>query len=141
MVNVVTPLTFQLPIFWLNKGVDGFRMDATSHFYGLNEHFGLDNHQENLDFLTEYNDFLLTVDPDVYVVVEAWESYQTYAEYFGTGVSAFNFQANYYIKDVVRGFLSEDIGDALNRVYNYIIIFQKIYWLKNINYINFYKSL
>ncbi len=103
--------------FWLNKGVSGFRMDATSHFYGSNEHFGLDNHHENVSFLTEYYNHILSVDSDAFVVVEAWEGYSTYAAFTEAGVSAINFEGNYKIKDAVNGnyrYLAEDI----ERVYN-----------------------
>lgn len=104
--------------FWLNKGVDGFRMDATSHFFGHNEYFEIDNHQANLDFLTDYFSYMESVDPSVYVVVEAWESYTTYSEYHSTGVDAFNFSANYIIKDKLNSRLSNDIGSELNNIYN-----------------------
>jgi glycosidase len=108
----------QVAEFWLNKGVDGFRMDAVSHFYGLNEYFGLDRVQENKDLLTEFSTYVKTVNPDAYIVVEAWEGYHEYAQYHGSGVNAFNFQGMYDIRSAVNGGLSGTIGDRLLTLYN-----------------------
>ncbi|AIO18880.1 Alpha-amylase precursor [Candidatus Izimaplasma bacterium HR1] len=103
--------------FWLNKGVAGFRMDATSHFYANNEHFGLNNHEENVAYLTEYFSFLETVNPEVFVVAEAWEGYGTYASYNASGVSTINFESNYKIKDAVNGNYI-NFAESINAVYN-----------------------
>lgn len=109
--------------YWLNKGVAGFRMDATSHFYGTNEHFDLDNHHENVSFLTEYYNYILSVDANAFVVVEAWEGYGTYASYTQAGVSTINFEANYKIKDAVNGnyrYFAEDINNVYNEYSKYL---------------------
>lgn len=108
--------------YWLDMGVAGFRMDATSHFYGVNEHFGLDNHSENVAFLTEYYDYILSVDSDAFVVVEAWEGYGTYASYTESGVSTINFESNYKMKDAVNGnygYLAEDLNNVYNEYKKY----------------------
>jgi glycosidase len=108
--------------FWLNDvGIQGFRMDATSHLFGHNEYDNIpDRVQSNIDFLTDFKDYLETVYSDVYIVAEAWEGYTEYSKYYSADISMFNFQANYSIKDAVNGYLSSDIGSVLNNVYNEI---------------------
>ena len=107
--------------FWLNKGVHGFRMDATSHLYALHEYTSVINrNQENIDFLTAFYNHVTSVSSDAYVVIEAWEGYDVYIPYFASGVSAFNFQGSYWMKDALNGYLSNDIGSALDFLYDEI---------------------
>ncbi|MGX8715236.1 MAG: alpha-amylase family glycosyl hydrolase, partial [Lachnospiraceae bacterium] len=68
--------------FWLDKGVDGFRLDAVTSFY-------TGNHQANIDFLSWLKDTARAVDPDVYFVGECWDDQTVYTDYYRSGMNSF----------------------------------------------------
>lgn len=71
--------------FWLERGVAGFRLDATTHF-----HSG--DHAKNIEFLAWFNDTVKDLFPDTYIVAEAWEGFAVYNSYLSSGIdSAFDF--------------------------------------------------
>lgn len=72
----------QITAFWLDKGVSGFRLDATTSYYTNNE-------EQNIAFLTWLNDAIKEQNPDAYIVGECWESQLTYAKYYQSGVDSF----------------------------------------------------
>ncbi len=51
--------------FWLDKGIKGFRLDATTHFYR-------ENATQNIEFLSWLTTELKKIKPDIYMVGEAW---------------------------------------------------------------------
>ena len=72
--------------FWLNKGVDGFRLDAAKEFYSG----GVEQNIEVLSFLQQTAE---SIKPDVYMVAEVWEGYATIARYYESGInSIFDFE-------------------------------------------------
>lgn len=71
--------------FWLDMGVDGFRMDAAMHF-----------EEADIPFNTEVLDWLYSfckgINPDFYMVSEVWAGGSTIAEYYASNTpSMFNF--------------------------------------------------
>lgn len=71
--------------FWIDMGVDGFRMDAAMHF-----------EETDISFNTEVLDWLYSfckgINPDFYMVSEVWASGATIAEYYASNTpSMFNF--------------------------------------------------
>ena len=71
--------------FWLEKGVDGFRLDAVTSFY-------TEDHAANVAFLSWLKDAVHEIRPDAYLVGEAWENQQIYARYYESGIdSLFDF--------------------------------------------------
>ena len=86
--------------FWLDKGVDGFRLDAVTSYY-------TDSHEKSIAFLSWLNDTVKEINPDAYLVGEAWESQQVYARYYESGIdSLFDFAfagQDGLIANVVRG--------------------------------------
>lgn len=71
--------------FWIEKGVDGFRMDAVMHFSETDTNF-------NVDTISWLYDYCLTLDPDFYMVSEVWAGQGVITEYYkSTTPSYFNF--------------------------------------------------
>ena len=86
--------------FWLGLGADGFRMDATTSYYtGKNK--------ENVKALAWFNDAVKKINPDAYIVGEAWTDQSVYAAYYGSGIdSLFDFafaNSTGIIANVVKG--------------------------------------
>ena len=71
--------------FWLDLGVDGFRMDAVTSY-----HTG--NTTKSVEALKWFCDMVRSIDPDTYIVSEAWTNQAEYAKYYESGIdSTFDF--------------------------------------------------
>ena len=82
--------------FWTDRGVDGFRLDATTYYYTGED-------EKNIEFLK----WLKQDNPDSYFVGEAWVSSATYQKYYESGIDSF-FDFEYagsegVIASIVRG--------------------------------------
>ncbi len=73
--------------FWIDMGVDGFRMDAAMHFEENDIAF-------NTEALNWLYSFCKGLDPEFYMVSEVWASSSAIADYYASGTpSMFNFDA------------------------------------------------
>ena len=61
--------------FWIDKGVDGFRMDAPLHYEENDKKF-------NTDILKHLYEHCIGRNPDFYMVSEVWGSEKTIEEYY-----------------------------------------------------------
>jgi glycosidase len=77
----------QIADFWLDLGVDGFRMDAAMHYEE-------NNPTENNEILDWIYSYCKRQNPDFYMVSEVWASEATIQDYYASGTpSMFNFDA------------------------------------------------
>lgn len=75
----------QIVSFWLDLGVDGFRLDAVKEYYS-------NLTDANVEVLTWFNAMVKEKKPDAYLVAEVWTDLTTYARYYASGLdSCFNF--------------------------------------------------
>lgn len=68
--------------FWLDMGVDGFRLDAVIHFYNGNT-------SKNTAFLSWFYEEVKLLNEDVYVVGEAWSDGGTIDQLYESGIDSF----------------------------------------------------
>ena len=81
--------------FWLDMGVDGFRLDAVMWFESIEGKKGQHDDAGSIEDLKWLYQYAKTVKQDVYMVGECWsDSPNTIADYYKSGLdSFFNFQA------------------------------------------------
>lgn len=77
--------------YWLDLGVDGFRLDAVIYYF-LNET------DKNVEFLSNFMDYCQGINEDVYIVGEAWTSSSIVTRYYESGITSF---FNFDVKDFV----------------------------------------
>ncbi|WP_026653393.1 alpha-amylase family glycosyl hydrolase [Butyrivibrio proteoclasticus] len=68
--------------FWIEHGVDGFRLDATTYYYTGDD-------TKNIEFMTWLNDTVKSQKEDAYIVGEAWSNQATYSKYYASGIDSF----------------------------------------------------
>jgi alpha-amylase len=68
--------------FWLDRGVDGFRLDACTSYY-------TGNTTQNVEFLRWFNQEVKAIKADAYLIGEVWSDAGTIAEYYKSGIDSF----------------------------------------------------
>ncbi len=68
--------------FWLDEGVDGFRLDATTSYY-------TGNNEKNIEFMSWLNDIVKEIKKDAYIVGEAWTSENLIRQYYDSNIDSF----------------------------------------------------
>lgn len=103
--------------FWLDKGVKGFRLDAVTSFYNQNV-------TKNTEFLTWLDETIHSIDPEAYVVGEAWTTNSTISSLYESGIdSLFQFslsQADGLIASSIRSKNGKNLADEVVK-YNQLI--------------------
>lgn len=100
-----------LATFWLEKGVDGFRLDAVRYAVEDEINGGQDADQADtagtIAYWTEFTKHVKSISPDAMLVAEAWADMPTIGKYYDDGKgldSSFDFDFGY----VVTGILNND---------------------------------
>ena len=80
--------------YWLEMGVDGFRLDAARHIYPEWEEY------KNYDFWVEFRTEMQKVNPQVYLVGEVWNAADKIAPYFRGLTANFNFDLSLALQKI-----------------------------------------
>lgn len=88
---------------WLEMGMDGFRLDAAMHIYG-NHEFKQQKDQlaSNIQWWNEFARYCEGVNPDVYLVGEAWQEEEALAEYVQPFDTKFNFTLEHDLMEAIK---------------------------------------
>jgi alpha-amylase len=89
--------------FWLDLGVDGFRLDAAKHIFDYdqkNMKFKY-QHEKNIEFWKEMISYVKGIKSDAIIISEIWDSPEIVKKYHGIFDVEFNFPLSYFIKDSI----------------------------------------
>lgn len=113
--------------FWIDLGVDGFRMDAALHYEEDDTAF-------NDEVLNWFYNYCLTKNPDFYMVSEVWAAQTTIADYYASLTpSMFNFAACGAEGPIIKAARS---GKNASKFVDAMISYKNTYSQKNPDYID-----
>jgi glycosidase len=115
--------------FWLDLGVDGFRLDAAKEYF-------TGETGKNVEVLTWFNDYVSGVNPQAYIVGEVWDEFSAITTYYTSGMNSFfNFPLSQYDGLVINAVRKLGIGSASSLAKN-LVKMQEAYSLSNPGYID-----
>jgi glycosidase len=91
-----------IALFWLEMGVDGFRLDAASHIYAMGEVSAKQEINRSAQWWVEFREALKAEYPDCYLLGEVWESLDKRSELLAGLDSAVNFDAGEMITALLK---------------------------------------
>ncbi|MDD6201247.1 MAG: alpha-amylase family glycosyl hydrolase [Firmicutes bacterium] len=96
--------------FWLEKGIDGFRLDSAMHLFSSSEvDSGVSYHGLNIEWWVEFREFCRSIRPDCYLIGEVWTEPGERALYYRGLDSTFHFYLGNAIEAVIKGSLSPTV--------------------------------
>lgn len=98
--------------FWLDKGVDGFRLDAVADIY--------DDRNQTIEWWRDFNAHVKSKDPEAFVVGETWyHSWDDISFYYSALESNFNFVLTEEIIGMANGMTRDIITELTNALQIY----------------------
>lgn len=94
--------------FYLDKGIDGFRLDAAKWLFNEKE--------KNLQFWSYFNEYTKSVNSDSILVGEVWDNAPSIYEYTNSLDSFFEFSMGKYIMDRITGKSIANFVDDYNNI-------------------------
>lgn len=113
--------------FWLDLGVDGFRLDAVTSYYTGRK-------SKNTEVLKWLNDTVKEIKADAYIVGEAWTTTAEYGAYYESGVDSF-FDFEFSGSDGVIAKILKGVLPA-SKYAETQVISEELFSSKNKDYIN-----
>jgi glycosidase len=117
----------QIADFWIDMGIDGFRMDAAMHYEENDLAF-------NTEVMNWFYNYCLSKNPDFYMVSEVWAAKSTIADYYESLTpSMFNFDVSSAEGVIVKTVRS---GSNASKFVDAMIDYQTIFGAENPDYID-----
>lgn len=98
---------YKICTYWIEKGVDGFRLDAARHIYPDDQ---LDDTRQ---FWEEFTSKMKAIKPDIKIIGEVWSDPKTLSTLFKGLPSLYNFELTKAIPDAINS------GDARKFIETY----------------------
>lgn len=114
----VVKAMFDMARFWLDKGVDGFRLDAVRYAVETTTPGAVAQADtpETIQFWADFTQFVKSVNPDAMLVAEAWADMPTVGRYYDNAKgldSAFDFDFGYVVIELLAdGQRTADFGSV-----------------------------
>lgn len=104
--------------YWIEKGVDGFRLDAALHMFGKNENvLEISKLDANLQFLNEFTEEMHKVDSGSYIFGEVWETPNIFTNFVKSTDATLNFEIGDLIINSVKSNYSTSYADSIDDLY------------------------
>ncbi|MDQ8733804.1 alpha-amylase family glycosyl hydrolase [Paenibacillus sp. LHD-38] len=106
--------------YWLEQGLDGFRLDAAKHIYGdfASTAITPEIQAKNKAWWQEFRAGMTKVKPDAYLIGEVWDSLTVIAPYFDQALnSAFHFDIAGRLLSAADKEQDADLAFSLGRAY------------------------
>ncbi|MEK3884684.1 alpha-amylase family glycosyl hydrolase [Paenibacillus sp. PL2-23] len=106
--------------YWLEQGLDGFRLDAAKHIFGdfKSTVSSPEVQAANKAWWQEFRKGMTEVKPDVYLIGEVWDSLAIIAPYFDNALdSAFHFDLAGKLLGAAGSESDPDLAFSLSRAY------------------------
>ncbi len=82
----------EIATFWIDKGVDGFRIDAARHLYDKGEYpKDFDTTGANIEFYKELSNHIKSINEDAFIISEVWTNFSSATAYYEGMDALFNF--------------------------------------------------
>lgn len=108
--------------FWLDLGLDGFRLDAAKHVYEDFQNTGSTPKviEANRKWWQEFREGVDEIKPGAYLVGEVWDSPAIIGPYLDRSFqSAFNFDIAGRIISMIQSGRDSDLGSMMSRIYTF----------------------
>jgi alpha-amylase len=106
--------------FWMEKGVNGFRLDAALHLFAQYKVPKQYDYLDGIRFWNKFRQALRETDPNVYLVGEVWDDSAVYATFYNGFDSTFNFDLSDFLVEAAFN------GNMSNYPYKINMIYKKI---------------
>jgi len=108
--------------FWLEKGLDGFRLDAAKHIYGdfKSTIHSPEIQAANKAWWQEFRQGMDEINPEAFLIGEVWDTTAVIGPYFDEALdSAFNFDLSERLLRAVSEERDPDLAYTLERVHTF----------------------